>query len=574
VSDPPSKGWPDDDPSFLASLDDLDRGLSDSRSQEAQERQEGQEGKPAVDAARQSEPPAPTPIAHRPALSSSPAPPLAPSAAPGPLVPPGTFGDPDDPPPPLTFRHPEPGDPRAHRPLLDLFPVSPLERVSATTARTETAVGPQLWPRSRSTPTPESAGRSRSRDGLTYEAFYGLRERPFSLSTDPKFQYQSAAHSRASREVLAAISNRSGPAVLTGALGMGKTTLCRSLVQEIDRRTVTSLVLEPLRSLEDLLQTVLVDFGVLARQSPAGAARPPRELLAGTLNAFLESLVPLQGSAVVFIDEAQNVPVSLLAELDALRLGSADTPLLQLVLVGQPALTSLLDNPELRALNESIARRSELGPLAADEIAPYVAHRLSIAGAQTRIEFDEAAIARLFELSAGSPRVVNLLCDRAMTRGHAASAEFIGKELVQAAAVDLDLDAPADGSLLLRTALLVAAFVMLVLAGAAGALWVSRDAVKRTIMQWEQTPLPPGARCDLCRCRSRPSRLRATRLATRSRPTRRGDGASVAVTQPVVSTGCCEGRKGRPVRRDGPALDRRVAPDAVRWRRPADAVQG
>jgi general secretion pathway protein A len=264
-------------------------------------------------------------------------------------------------------------------------------------------------------------------------------------------------------------------------------------VQRLDRRTVTSLVLDPPQSVEDLLQTMLVDFGVVARQSLSTAAHPTRDLLAGTLYAFLGSLVPLQGSAVVFIDEAQNLPASLLAELDALRQGSAGARLLQLVLVGQPALTSLLDNPELRALNASIACRSELGPLAAGEVAPYVAHRLSIAGARARIEFDDAAIIRLFELSAGSPRAVNLLCDRAMTRGQAASAEFIGRELIHAAAVDLDLEAPSgDRLVVLQTKLLVAAFVMLVLAGAAGALWVSRDAVKRAITQWEQVPLAPG----------------------------------------------------------------------------------
>ena len=224
MSDPPSKSWPEDDPSFLASLDDLDRGLNDSR--------------PAVeDAARQSgpevpeaKPPAVAPIAPRQASSSPPTPAHpASSTAPAPLVPPGIFGDPDDPPPPLTFTRPEPGDPRAHRPLLDLFPVAPLEGGVAPMPRTGTAVGPQLPPRPRSTLKPESAGRSR--DGLTFEAFYGLRERPFSLSTDPKFHYQSAAHGRASRELLAAIGNRSGPAVLTGALGMGKTTLCRALVR-------------------------------------------------------------------------------------------------------------------------------------------------------------------------------------------------------------------------------------------------------------------------------------------------------------------------------------------------------
>ena len=95
------------------------------------------------------------------------------------------------------------------------------------------------------------------------------------------------------------------------------------------------------------------------------------------------------------------------------------------MLVGQPALTALLTHPDLRGLNASVARRIELGPLAADEISGYVMHRLSIAGAHTRIEFDEAAIARLHELSEGSPRLVNVLCDRALTRGQAASAAVI-----------------------------------------------------------------------------------------------------------------------------------------------------
>jgi general secretion pathway protein A len=372
--------------------------------------------------------------------------------------------------------------------LLDLFPVTPHERGAAPMPGTGTAVGPQLPPRSRSTWKQDTVGRSR--DGLTLEAFYGLRERPFSLSTDPKFHYQSAAHGRALRELLAAIGNRSGPAVLTGALGMGKTTLCRALAQKIDRRTVTSLVLEPLRSLDDLLKTMLVDFGVVARQGLAGATDPTRRLLAGALEAFLESLVPLQGSAVVFIDEAQNVPASVLGELDAL---CPDTRVLQLVLVGQSDLISLLDKPELRTLKARIARRSELGPLAAHEIAPYVAHRLSVAGAHTRIEFEEGTVARLFELSGGSPRTVSLLCERAMTHGHAASADVIATEFIQAGAVDLDLEAPpahrAGG---LRTVLLAAAFVLLMLAGAVSALWVSRDAVNRVILQWEQAPLPPG----------------------------------------------------------------------------------
>jgi len=405
-------------------------------------------------------------------------------------VPPGTFGDPDDPPPPLIFKQPEPGDPRAQRPLLELFPVPPAERRTAPTPARGAAAGPPSPPRTTSTPAPESAGRSG--DGLTLEAFYGLRERPFSLSTDPKFQYESAAHGGASRDVLAAIEHRAGPVVLTGPLGMGKTLLCRALALEIDRRTVTSLVLEPLQSLDDLLKTMLADFGVVARQAVAGTAHPSRELMTGTLHAFLESLVPLQGSAVVFIDEAQNVPPSVLGALDTLDLATAGAPVLQLVLLGQPALTTLLDSPELRALNASLGRRLQLGPLGADEVAPYVAHRLSIAGARG-VEFDAAAAATLFELSQGSPRTINQICDRAMTRGHTASANVIGEELIHAAAVDLDLEAAAGaGSGVLRTALLTVVFVLLMLAGAAGALWVWRDAVNRAILQWEQIPAAPA----------------------------------------------------------------------------------
>jgi general secretion pathway protein A len=439
VSDPPSKRW--DDPNVPASLNDPDRDLDESE--------------------------------------------------PAPLVPPGTFGDPNDPPPPLTFTRPEPGDARARRPLLELFPLAASESKLAPMPTKGTAVGPQLPPRRpRSSPGTVSP----SLKGLTYETFYGLREKPFSLSTDPKFEFRSAEHARASRELLDAIGARRGHAVLTGALGMGKTTLCRAMLQEIDRRTVTSLVLEPRESLDELLRTMLGDFGVVAREDLAGGGRPTLAVMVSALNAFLASLAPLQAGAVVFIDEAQHVPASVLGELDALcRVGSGETRVLQLVMVGQPALTARLESPETRTLNGSVSHRVELGSLAAGEIAPYVKHRLSVAGANTRVEFDEAAITLLFALSGGSPRTVNLLCERALTRGRNASAAVIDRALVDAAAADLDLDTPAPHRpRVIGKGMLAAVFALLVLAGAAAALWVSRDAVSRTVLQWEQVPPPPA----------------------------------------------------------------------------------
>lgn len=535
MSDPHPK-WLADDPSFLASLNELDRGLAgggDPQSDAGDALVAGEDPPHAVSAPpAPRQPPAPRSgtVAARPAgaratarainparvldtaasarplkaaatasAASVASPRGAPSPAPVRVRPPETVGGSDVgedplPSPPLAFARPS-TEPRAHRPLLDLFPASALEAERPALPEIGTAVGPQLPPpRPRPVPVRASAPDASSRlDALTYETFYGLREKPFSLSTDPRFQYPSASHERAEQELLAAIRKRSGPAVLTGPMGTGKTTLCRSLVQEIDRRTVTSLVLEPFQSIDDLLQTMLVDFGVMSRDDLANAPRLTRDALTDTVHSFLESLVPLQASAVVIIDEAQNLPAALLGDVGALL--GADNPharVLQLVLVGQPALTRVLKHPDLRRLDAGVARRTELGPLDAEEMSGYVMHRLSIAGAHTRIEFDDAAIARLFELSAGVPRVVNLLCDRAMTRGQQASAAVIDDMLIQAAAADLDLDAPAGDRPGPVTSLLIAvAFAFLVLAGAAAAVWVSRDAVARTILQWQNIPSAP-----------------------------------------------------------------------------------
>jgi general secretion pathway protein A len=195
---------------------------------------------------------------------------------------------------------------------------------------------------------------------------------------------------------------------------------------------------------------------------------------------------------VLDIDEAQKLPLSLLEDL-AVVINAPASHVLQLVLVGPPSLTKVLAHRDLRPLHSSVNCRARLGPLAADEISSYIRHRLSIAGANTRVEFDEDAIAHLFELTAGSPRTVNLLCDRALTRGQVASAAVIDVPLIQAAATDLDLDAPEpDRPGALSSVLLVIVFALLVIAGGAGALWVFRDAVDLTIQQWESIPLAPG----------------------------------------------------------------------------------
>lgn len=513
----PQKRWLADDPNFLASLGDLDRGLAEGRDADA------------LDEFPPSAPPAPLPAPMRAAppprlaVSAPAVPPRLPSAAlgraaaarvfarpitpapvPSPadefLVPPGTFDaletfDVSDvierspaPTPP-----PAPGEPRpARRPLIELFPPSALEAERPPMLARGTAVGPQLPP-ARPRPAIAPPPRAPSRlDAPTYETFYGLREKAFSLSTDPRFHYQSASHERAGQQLLSAIRKRTGVAVLTGPLGAGKTTLCRSIVQELDRRTVTSLVLEPVETLDDLLKTMLADYGVISREDLARSPHVARDVLTHTLRSFLDSLVSLQAGAVVVIDEAQNLPVILLQEIAALLPSGAEPRVMQVVLVGQPALTSLLKRTELRSLHAGVTRRIELGPLGADEIAGYVMHRLSVAGGNTRVEFDDAAIARLFELSGGVARGVNILCDRALTLGQQTSAAVIDASLIDEAAADVDLAAPSRQGRWLRTTLALAAvFVALMLAGAIAAVWVSREAVGRAITHWENIPAAP-----------------------------------------------------------------------------------
>jgi type II secretory pathway predicted ATPase ExeA len=283
-----------------------------------------------------------------------------------------------------------------------------------------------------------------------YERYYGFAEKPFSLTPDPKFLYRGQSHGNAFDLLQYAIRRREGFIVVTGDIGTGKTTLCRALLEQIDRNTFTALVLNPFLTEEDLLKRILQDFGVISREEiKAGRlARVSKQDLVDTLYDFLLGLIPLKASAVLIIDEAQNLPLPVLEQIRILsNLETDKEKLLQIILVGQLELQAGLRSPNLRQLDQRVSIRYELKPLDAEAVAAYVAHRLTIAGGSASVRFTRDALDRVHRFSGGIPRLINLICDRALLAGFSAHSTEITPEMVVHAAGSLDLPAPSASPL-------------------------------------------------------------------------------------------------------------------------------
>src|ERR1700687_6036403 len=228
-----------------------------------------------------------------------------------------------------------------------------------------------------------------------YETYYGFSEKPFSLTPDPKYLYRSQSHGNAFDLLQYAIRRREGFVVVTGDIGTGKTTLCRALLEQIDRTTFTALVLNPFLTEEDLLKRILQDFGVISREEMKATRLNgvSKQELIDTLYDFLLSLIPLKASAVLIIDEAQNLPLQVLEQIRILsNLETDKEKLLQVILVGQLNLQPLLRSPEMRQLDQRVSIRYELQPLDADTVGAYVSHRLTVAGGSAAVMFTPAAI--------------------------------------------------------------------------------------------------------------------------------------------------------------------------------------
>jgi type II secretory pathway predicted ATPase ExeA len=341
-----------------------------------------------------------------------------------------------------------------------------------------------------------------------YESYYGFSEKPFSLTPDPKYLYRSQPHGDAFDLLHYAVRRREGFVVVTGDIGTGKTTLCRALLEQIDRTTFTALVLNPFLTEADLLKRILLDFGVISRDEiKAGRMTSvTKQELIETLYEFLLSLIPLKASAVLIIDEAQNLPLPVLEQIRILsNLETDKEKLLQIILVGQLNLQTLLRSPEMRQLDQRVSIRYELKPLDGEAVAAYVAHRLTIAGGGAAVGFSAKALQQVHRWSGGIPRLINLICDRALLAAFSVRASRITPEMVTHAAESLDVQAPPRdrfGWFRRQASLVAAAAVVLlssVLAVGASAFGYQRFADgndrargERAVARWSDRSAPAG----------------------------------------------------------------------------------
>ena len=291
-----------------------------------------------------------------------------------------------------------------------------------------------------------------------YEEFFRFKEKPFSLTPDPRFLYLSKQHQGALDHMQYGIKQREGFMVISGDVGTGKTTLCRCLLDRMDKKIEVALVLNPMLSEMDLLRNCVQDLGVKPVTSSsesevlagvvAGGSLPiesspvpvnieqgrdwvykaTKKELIDSLNAFLLRQHKDGGFTVLIIDEAQNLSLDVMEQLRILsNLETEKDKLLQIIFVGQLELNEMLRSPGLKQLNQRISIRYVISPLSREETENYISHRILVAGAGSRVEFTRAAMKEIYGYSQGYPRLINLVCDRTLLAGYNSQTDILDR---------------------------------------------------------------------------------------------------------------------------------------------------
>ncbi|OPX39450.1 MAG: hypothetical protein B1H11_03035 [Desulfobacteraceae bacterium 4484_190.1] len=266
-----------------------------------------------------------------------------------------------------------------------------------------------------------------------YKSFFGFKEKPFNLTPDTRYLYMSPYHREALDHLIYGINERKGFVAITGGIGTGKTTLCRTLLGNLDASIKSALIFNSFISETELLSAINREFGIESETSD-GSGKDYID----ALNRFLLENYTNGGNAVLLIDEAQNLSPQVLEQIRMLsNLETGQEKLLQIILVGQLELAELLASPSLKQLDERITVRYNLMPLVRKEIKGYIEHRLIVAGGHGGVKFTRSACNRIYAFSHGNPRRINAVCDRALLIAYTKGKHAVSKKIAGEAILDI-----------------------------------------------------------------------------------------------------------------------------------------
>ncbi len=302
-----------------------------------------------------------------------------------------------------------------------------------------------------------------------YKKHFELTHLPFSIAPDPRYLYMSDQHREALAHLVYGVTTDGGFVLLTGEVGAGKTTICRCLLEQVPEETDIAFILNPRVTVDELLASICDEIGV---RYPEGTTS--NKVFIDRINDYLLDAHARGRKTVIVIEEAQNLSAEVLEQVRLLtNLETNERKLLQIIMLGQPELRDMLARSDLQQLSQRITARYHLGPLSAKEVDPYVAHRLAVAGVSKRL-FSPSAIRLLYRLSGGVPRLINLLCDRALLGAYVQGKSGVTRSTLRKAAAEVFGKSPLfERWSPLRIALVV---MLLVSCGAALALFYAGGA--------------------------------------------------------------------------------------------------
>ncbi|WP_036165014.1 ExeA family protein [Massilia sp. 9096] len=275
-----------------------------------------------------------------------------------------------------------------------------------------------------------------------YVDYFNLKQAPFSIAPDPRYLFMSERHREALAHLLYGIGSGGGFVLLTGEIGAGKTTVCRCFIEQVPANCRLAYIFNPKLTALELLQTICDEFRI---DLPAGERIGVKGYV-DAINAYLLASHAQGNNNVLVIDEAQNLSAEVLEQLRLLtNLETSERKLLQIILIGQPELRTMLARPELEQLAQRVIARYHLGALSAQETAAYVGHRLAVAGAHAATPIPAALAPLIHRLTGGVPRRINLLCDRALLGAYAENSAQVTPRILRRAAQEVFADdaAPA-----------------------------------------------------------------------------------------------------------------------------------